>query len=717
VGKPGPVQHTDRQASRQPNLRKAKVKTCNMTRHRWQCARVGDNVVRAGRPDLISTFTAVHALTMSLRSLFPLAPLWSRRVIASAAGLLLAVAGSAPTAAATLQLRILETTDVHMNLLSHDYYLDKPTAEFGLARTATLIKAARAEVRNSVLFDNGDLIQGSPMGDQVARVQPLAEGQVHPAMKVLNALGVDAANIGNHEFNYGLPFLRRALSGAKFPYVNANVVLAGSADDKPEQAFTPYTILERRLTDDTGAAHTVKIGVIGFVPPQIMMWDRSNLLGKVRVLDIVETARRFVPQMRAQGADVVVAIPHSGLEFGTTVLFAENVVAKLAEVPGIDAILFGHSHGEFPGGFFSKHPKVDLAKGTINGVPAVMAGAWGSHLGVIDLTLDDSSGHWKVTGGQARLRPIWDRATRKALVEPDPEIAALVATEHAATQAHMSAEIARTSAPITSYFALVADDPSVQVVSQAQLAYARQALRGTPYEALPLLSAAAPFKAGGRMGWTYYTDFPAGPIALRHIASLYIYPNTIKAVKVSGAQVRDWLEMSAGVFNRIDPQGAPEQDLINERFRTYNFDVIDGLTYTIDVTQPARFDTNGKLVDAQTHRIRNLQHDGRPLDDAASFIVVTNNYRASGGGGFAGLDGTQIVMDAQDENRQALATYLATAKTLDPSADGNWRLQPVPGVKLRFLSGKGGVAQLAHYPTIRQVRDIGDGSVLYELAP
>jgi 2',3'-cyclic-nucleotide 2'-phosphodiesterase/3'-nucleotidase len=622
-----------------------------------------------------------------------------------------------PTFAATVQLRLLETTDLHMNLVNHDYYADKPTDEFGLAKTATLIKAARAQVKNSLLFDNGDLIQGTPLGDQVATVQPFAAHEVHPAMKALNALGYDAGNVGNHEFNYGLPYLQRTLAAAAFPYVNANVVQADSPDDKPRHVFTPYVILQRRVLDEAGASHTLKIGVIGFVPPQIMLWDRSHLLGKVRALDIVETARRYVPEMRARGADVVVAIPHSGLEFGTTVMFAENVVARLSEVPGIDAILFGHSHGEFPGTFFGRHPQVDLARGTINGVAAVMPGAWGSHLGVIDLTLDNSDGRWAVTDSRSHLRPVWDRATRKPLVDADPAIGALIAREHAATVAQMSAEVARTTAPITSYFAQVADDPSVQVVSQAQLAYARKALKGTPHEALPLLSAAAPFKAGGRMGWGYYTDLPAGPVALRHIASLYIYPNTVKAVKVSGALVREWLEMSAGQFNHIDPAGAPAQNLINDAFRTYNFDVIDGVTYTIDVTRPARYGADGKLLAPQSHRIVDLRHDGKPVDDAAMFIVVTNNYRASGGGSFPGLNGTQIVLDAPDENRQALAQFLGAAGTFDPSADGNWRLAPVPGVKLRFTSGAGGVPHLARYPSIHRVTDNGDGSALYEIAP
>jgi 2',3'-cyclic-nucleotide 2'-phosphodiesterase/3'-nucleotidase len=642
-----------------------------------------------------------------------------RRLLPSALVAFAALVAVAPLSAAELKLRILETTDLHMNLMAWDYYQDKATTEYGLARTATLIKAARAEATNSLLFDNGDLIQGSPLGDFVARVKPLAAGQVHPAYKVLNALGVDAANIGNHEFNYGLPFLRQAIAGANFPYVNANVYVDdGDKDPSNDQnAFTPYVILERPFTDEGGARHTLKIGVIGFVPPQIMTWDQKNLTGRVTVRDIIESARRFVPEMKAKGADLVVAIPHSGFERGETIMFAENSVARLAEVPDVNAILFGHSHGEFPGRFFAGHPKVDLPRGTINGVPAVMPGRWGDHLGVIDLVLDNTSGAWKVKDSRAEIRPITDRATRKPLVDADPMVERLIAEEHAGTLAYVRSAVAQTAAPIISYFAQVADDPSVQIVSQAQLAYARRALQGTEYEGLPLLSAAAPFKAGGRQGWNYYTDIPAGPIAVRNVADLYIYPNTVKAVKISGAQVREWLEMSAGQFKRIDPAGAPQQDLIEDAFRTYNFDTIDGVSYRIDVTQPARYDRDGKLVAPAARRIVDLRHRGQPVADDAPFIVVTNNYRAAGGGNFPGLDGRSIVMDAPDENREALVQYLSATGKIDPSADNNWRIQPVPGVRLRFTSGAGGIAHLARYPQVKLVKDNGDGSALYELVP
>ena len=234
---------------------------------------------------------------------------------------------------------------------------------------------------------------------------------------------------------------------------------------------------------------------------------------------------------------------------------------------------------------------------------------------------------------------------------------------------------------------------------------------------LPLLSAAAPFKTGGRGGANYYTDIPAGPIAVRNVADLYVYPNTVKVVKLKGAQVREWLEMAAGAFNRIDPAGAPEQSLINSGYPSYNFDTLDGVSYRIDVSQPARYERSGKLVAPESHRIVDLRHDGKPIDEQADFLVVTNNYRASGGGAFPGLDGSNIVLDAPDENREALLQYLSAARTIDPAADGNWRIQPVPGVKLRFVSGAGGTAHLARYPQIHLVKDQGDGTALYELAP
>jgi 2',3'-cyclic-nucleotide 2'-phosphodiesterase / 3'-nucleotidase len=627
--------------------------------------------------------------------------------------------------AAEVKLRILETTDLHMNLLSYDYYQDKATDQYGLSRTATLIKAARAQSPNSLLFDNGDLLQGNPMGDFVAKVQPLKDGQVHPAYKVMNQLGYDAANLGNHEFNFGLPFLRRAIATANFPYVNANVFVD---DKKPAgqetHAFTPFVILERQLQDEQGKKHPIKIGVIGLTPPQIMLWDKANLEGRVIVRDMVEMAKKYVPQARSLGAQLVILIPHSGLERTTVGAGAENGVSGLAEIAGVDAILFGHSHAEFPSKAFAGFPKVNVEQGTINGVPAVMPGRWGDHLGLIDLTLNNDSGAWKVTASQSSIRPIFDRETKKSMAAADPTVDAAVSAEHAGTLDYVRSKVAVSSAPIYSYFALVEDDPSVQIVANAQIAYVKRALAGTPHEKLPVLSAAAPFKSGGRQGWSYYTDIPAGPIAIKNVADLYIYPNTVKAVLLTGAQVQEWLEMSAGQFNQITPVssgGAAQQALINSAFPSFNFDTLDGITYELDVTQPAKYAVNGTLTNANANRVRSLRFDGQPIDQAAKFVVATNNYRAFGGGNFPDLKADKVIFDAPDENRQALIEYLQMSDALSPNkqvnarADGNWRIQPVPGVALTFLSASAAVRYLPAHPNIRLMKDNEDGSALFEL--
>ncbi len=626
--------------------------------------------------------------------------------------------------AAEVKLRVLETTDLHMNLLSYDYYQDKSTDQYGLARSVTLIKAARAEAPNSMLFDNGDLLQGNPLGDWVAKVKPLKEGQVHPAYKVMNLLAYDAANIGNHDFNYGLDFLRRALAGANFPYISANVYLddKDKDTDQAKHAFTPYLLLDRQFKDAQGNSHAIKVGVIGLLPPQIMQWDRSNLVGRVVARDMVEVARKYVPEMRAKGAQLVIAIAHSGFEKGEVGVFAENAVSRLAEVPGIDAILFGHAHAEFPGKAFASYPKVDVERGTINGVAAVMPGRWGDHLGIVDFKLDDSSGSWKVVDSRASIRPVFDRVAQRSLAAADPLVEHAIADEHAQTLAYVRAKVAFSSAPIYSYFAQVSDDPSVQIVSNAQIAYVKRAMQGTDYEKYPVLSAAAPFKSGGRQGPGNYTDIAAGPLAIKNVADLYVYPNTLKAMLLTGAEVKEWLEMSAGQFNQIDPHGAPQQVLINPAFPSFNFDTIDGVTYELDVTQPAKYAVNGTLVAAGANRVKNLRFGGKAIEPDAKFIVATNNYRAFGGGNFPGLTAAKVVLDAPEENRQVLIEYLTTMdatapnKQVNPSADGNWRIQMVPGVKLVFVSASAAVKYLGKQPGIQWVKDNGDGSALYQLA-
>jgi 2',3'-cyclic-nucleotide 2'-phosphodiesterase/3'-nucleotidase len=387
----------------------------------------------------------------------------------------------------------------------------------------------------------------------------------------------------------------------------------------------------------------------------------------------------------------------------------ENAAIPLARVEGIDAIMTGHSHLVFPGPDYENWPGVDVAAGTIGGKPGVMAGFWGSHMGLVDLLLERDGEGWRIVSHSSEARPIARREEDRsitALVESDPEVLASVEQEHEETLEYVRRAVGETDAPLHSYFALVADDPSVQIVSNAQSWYIEEMMKGTAHEGLPILSAAAPFKAGGRGGPDYYTDVPVGSVAIRNVADLYLYPNTVRAVKINGAQVKDWLERSAGMFNRIEP-GAEDAPLLNPDFPSYNFDIMDGVTYAIDLSQPSRFDRDGNVVAPDANRIVNLRFRGDPVDPAQEFIVATNNYRASGGGNFPGAGGDTIVFEAPDTNRDVIVRYIVERGTVSPRADSNWTFAPMDGTSVIFETGPRGAQYVEGVEAI-QIEPAGD---------
>ncbi|WP_406720161.1 bifunctional 2',3'-cyclic-nucleotide 2'-phosphodiesterase/3'-nucleotidase [Thioclava litoralis] len=626
----------------------------------------------------------------------------------------------AEAAAGQIHLRLIETTDIHVAIDPYDYYGDKPDDTQGLARTATLIESLRDEAENTLLLDNGDLLQGNPLGDYIAHRKGVGD-DVHPMIKAMNILGYDCATLGNHEFNYGLEFLQASLADAAFPFVCANVVVGpelGQIPTQDETLFPPYYVMDRGLVDGAGEVHEVKIGVIGFVPPQILQWDEANLKGRVSVRDIVAAARAWVPKLRQdEGCDLVIALAHTGIEGGGYTAGMENAALYVAEIEGIDVVLTGHQHRVLPGPDYEGIEGVDAQKGTLAGKPAVMAGFWGSHMGLIDLMLEKQGDKWQIVSHTSEARPIYKREDRKAvaLVGSLPIILDAVEADHEATLAYIRAPVGKTSAPLYSYFAQVADDPSVQIVSQAQSWYAADMLKETAYKDLPILSAAAPFKCGGRGGPDYYTNVPEGPVAIKNVADLYLYPNTFRALKVTGATVADWLERSAGAFNQITA-GAQDAALLNPDFPSYNFDVMDGVTYRVDLSKPSKFDSDGKQI-SEGGRIIDLMFNGKPIDPEQEFIVASNNYRAGGGGNFPGIEPSKIIFEGPDTNRDILLRFIQKEGTINPSADRNWGFAPMADTTVTFASGPAGRAFMEAVKGV-QIADAGEaegGFALYRI--
>lgn len=632
---------------------------------------------------------------------------------------------SEPKEPAEVELRLIETTDLHAYMLGYDYFQQQPTDSYGLVHTAALIHEARAENPNNFLVDNGDLIQGSAFGDWVARngVEYVAEN-AHPIIRALNYLEYDLGNMGNHEFNYGLEFLQASVGGAEFPYISANVFHADSVADSGKVSsgwdnpmFEPYVILAKQMQDQHGNAHEIKVGFIGFLPPQIVRWDQQHLAGKVRVRDMVEAAEYFIPKMRAEGADVVVAVPHSGLRiYDNYPQFAEQASYQLAGVEGIDAILFGHQHQLFPGSEgYNDLPEVDNEAGYVRGVPAVAPGYWGDHLGIIDLQLKHNGASWSVTGSKVTVRAVDERK--------DSELEAMLLAEHEETVVMLNEPLGEVGERISTLFARIEPSTAVQLINDAQTWLVKSLQeRGDIAADLPVLSAAAPFRNGFQSAEDY-TVIEAGAFTLGNLVDLYVYPNTLQVVEVTGAQLVEWLEMSALAYEQIVPEMSEPQTLFTGN-PSFNFDVLSGLEYRFDLAQPARYNVHGDLLNADARRVVDVMYAGEPLNLEQRFLVAVNNYRAGGGGGFPGLDGTTIVHSSGEEVRQVIADY---AREMTAANDGvlplkladNWSLLIPPGVILEFRGSNSiaGIEEAKKITNVKKYAEDSQGYAIYYLQP
>jgi 2',3'-cyclic-nucleotide 2'-phosphodiesterase/3'-nucleotidase len=552
----------------------------------------------------------------------------------------------------TWSFSILGTTDLHSHVFDWDYYLDAPYSDkagnsVGVARVATLIQQQReAKGEDRVLLvDAGDIIQGTSLAYYFARVDPITgtdgkPGPKHPMAVAMNHMRYDAAALGNHEFNYGIDVLRKFESQCDFPLLGANALDAKTL----RPAFQPYTVKRIRVP----GAPDIKVGILGLTNPGIALWDKDNVSGKMVFPGLVEQAKKYVPRLRALGCDVVFLTDHSGLDgsssYGDELPYVENASNLVAEqVPGIDAILVGHTHVEVPS---------YIVKNEQTGAEVLLSEpyCWGYRLSVFDFELELHHGQWKVTSKKAQtLNP--------NTVEEDPQVKKLLEADHELVVKYVNTPVGTCTTDLSAAESCWRDVPIMDFIHKVQTDTVKSGLSAAD-AALPLISVAAPFSRTA--------DIPQGNVTIKDIAGLYIYDNTLYGKKLTGAQLKDYLEYAAKYYHQV-PSGTKVDTatLTNANsFWDYMYDTAAGVDYEIDIAQP------------EGSRIKNLSYNGAPVADDQVFVVAVNNYRANGGSGYPHIASADIAYSSTNEIRQLMIDYVTAKKSLDPAdfAVTNWKL-------------------------------------------
>ncbi len=506
-----------------------------------------------------------------------------------------------------LRLQVLSTTDLHGHVMPEDTYTLQP-ANLGWAKLATLIRQQRAQQPHTLLVDCGDTIQGEPLNYVRHR---LRRDLPEPDVAVMNALGYTAMAVGNHEFDFGLEVLRECEKQAKFPWVCANAVR--TSDGQP--AFAPF--------------HKVRVGevtvaILGLVTPMIPRWSEPECYQGLRFDDPVAAAKAWVPRLREkEKADVVLIAMHSGLGTLPGAAGDENAALRLADqVTGLDGILTGHTH----------RPVVTRHKG----VPILQAHMHGLALGVLDLQLRKEQGAWRVTSSEANLmKPTEDTPL-------DPEVLALTAELREGTRTYLDTFATQLQVDLDTRFARMEDTAVMQLLH-------RQMREATGAQ----LSAMAAFNTR----WS----IPKGPTSVRQWYALLPYENRLARIRITGAQLRAYLEHAATYYNR-----AYEAELLSGRLGGWDFDMVEGVSYVLD------------LMKQPGQRIANLRFQGAPVREDQSFTLALTSYRLRGGGGYMeaiGWKGEPELVTAEPHRNLFLDRVLASP-TLNVAPDHNWRTLP-----------------------------------------
>lgn len=576
------------------------------------------------------------------------------------------------------QLAILETSDLHCNIMPYDYYNDVKSNLFGLAKITTLIKKFRKIYKNNILVDNGDLIQGSALSDYIKRHNYLEQSNIHPIIKVMNYLKYDVAAVGNHDFNYGLDFLLKVTNQASFPFICSNIFLYNKENPKlkGDRIFLESFIIEKILDQE----EKIKIGFIGVAPPQTLIWDKHILENKITTFDIVKSTKEQITKLKKNNVDLIVVLAHSGILPIKYTIGSENAVYELSKIKEIDAILSGHTHNLFPGGKVFQNLTnyhIENETGKINNKPVVMPGALGSHLGIIRLLLEKKNTKWKVKQSFSELHSVKD-------VEADSHVLSMVHEDNQKVLSYIRSLIGKSNIHFHSWFSTLQISYSSQFIQKIGIEFAKKSLIGTKWENIPLLCAFAPLNTGTH--GSSYINIPKGSLAIKDIFNLYPYDNEIRVIRVNGKQIKEWLEFSAQCFNQININSTEDISIINPLFPTFNFDCIFGITYEIDITQPIG------------QRILNLNYNNTPIKQKQIFAVVTNNYRAAGGGYFPNLTQAKQILDSTTLYRDLVIEKVINTNEINFSLEKNWKIRPVYSLSKQNIFFESSIDSIAFRP-------------------
>ncbi|ENQ3078098.1 bifunctional metallophosphatase/5'-nucleotidase [Bacillus sp. WLY-B-L8] len=519
-----------------------------------------------------------------------------------------------------VNVNILLTSDIH-GAVYPIHYQNNEKAELGLAKVATQIAQERANNDHVLVIDNGDFIQGTPFTYYYAKYM---RNEENPMSIIANHIGYDAAIIGNHEFNYGMDVLNKAVAYANMPYLAANIM---NKQTKKPYFGKPYII--KHIHPD------IKIAVLGVTTHYIPNWEQPHHIKDLLFENALEATRQWVTYIHEQEQPHVLIVAYHGgfecdLQTGepTEILTGENQgYAMCQEIEGIDILLTGHQHR------YIAHEKV-------NSVTVLQTGSNGRSLGKVHVTLIKKQNQWMIKECYSELLPIEG-------IPADRAVLSLVSAYEQQTQEWLDKPIGTIAGDMLIHDAMetrLRDCAFIEFINKVQTD-----VTGANISCTSLFHNES-------------SGFP-NEITMRDIVSNYIYPNTLKVVRVTGKDIKEALELTAEYFS-LDPDGniIVNPAYIEPKPQHYHYDMWEGISYILNISKPVG------------ERVVSLQYEEAPLHLDQEYDVVMNNYRASGGGNYVMFQNKPIIKDIQIDISELIANYILERKTIKATTNYNWKV-------------------------------------------